>query len=154
LPVCLTAERGRSFAGGRPLHTRFGTFYGTNITPDPETGIGRWSEAAFLRALREGLDRDGRHLYPVFPYEYFTRLTDEDVRALYAFIMTASRCAPKTDRMICAFHSTSQSRRRMESGSTSSALRSSRILRASVEWNRGCLSRAQPGPLRRLPYAA
>lgn len=86
--VCHTAERGRSFAGGRPLHTRFGIFYGTNITPDPDTGIGGWSEAAFLRALREGVDRDGRHLYPAFPYEYFTKLTDEDIRALYAFIMT------------------------------------------------------------------
>jgi mono/diheme cytochrome c family protein len=86
--VCHTAERGKSFGGGRPLHTPFGTMYGTNITPDPETGIGRWSEAAFVRAMREGVDREGRHLYPVFPYEYFTRLADEDLRALYAYIMT------------------------------------------------------------------
>jgi len=86
--VCHTAERGKSFAGGRPLETPFGTMYGTNITPDPDTGIGRWSEEAFKRALREGLDREGRHLYPVFPYEYYTRLTDEDIRALYAYIMT------------------------------------------------------------------
>jgi mono/diheme cytochrome c family protein len=86
--VCHTAERGRSFAGGRPLETPFGVLYGTNITPDPDTGIGRWSEEAFRRALREGLDREGRHLYPVFPYEYYTRLTDEDIRALYAFVIT------------------------------------------------------------------
>lgn len=86
--VCHTAEGGRSFAGGRPLETPFGTFYGTNITPDPDTGIGRWSEQAFVRALREGVDRDGRHLYPAFPYEYYTRLTDEDIRALYAYIAT------------------------------------------------------------------
>ena len=86
--VCHTAVGGRSFAGGRPLETPFGTLYGTNITPDPDSGIGRWSEQAFRRALREGIDREGRHLYPVFPYEYYTRLTDEDIRALYAYIMT------------------------------------------------------------------
>ena len=86
--VCHTAEGGRSFAGGRPIETPFGTFYGTNITPDPDTGIGRWSEQAFVRALREGIDRDGRHLYPAFPYEYYTRLTDEDIHALYAYIAT------------------------------------------------------------------
>ena len=86
--VCHTAVGGRSFAGGRPLETPFGTLYGTNITPDPGSGIGRWSEQAFGRALREGIDREGRHLYPVFPYEYYTRLTDEDIRALYAYIMT------------------------------------------------------------------
>lgn len=85
---CHTARRGKSFAGGRPLHTPFGTFFGTNITPDPQTGIGQWSEAAFERAMREGIDRDGRHLYPAFPYEYFTRLADEDIKALYAFMMT------------------------------------------------------------------
>ncbi len=86
--VCHTAERGKPFAGGRPLKTSFGTIYGTNITPDPETGIGRWSEAAFRRAMREGLDREGRHLYPAFPYDHFTKITDEDIGALYAFVMT------------------------------------------------------------------
>jgi len=86
--VCHTAEGGKSFAGGRPIETPFGTFYGTNITPDPDTGIGGWSEQVFVRALREGLDRDGRHLYPAFPYEYYTRLTDEDIHALYAYIAT------------------------------------------------------------------
>src|SRR3954468_24923742 len=57
--TCHTAAGGKAFAGGRPLPTPFGTIYGTNITPDPDTGIGRWSEAAFDRALREGLDRAG-----------------------------------------------------------------------------------------------
>ena len=85
---CHTATGGRPFAGGRPLATPFGTIFGTNITPDPETGIGRWSEEAFRRALREGLDREGRHLYPAFPYDYFTRLSDGDIGAIYAYIMT------------------------------------------------------------------
>src|SRR5215831_3317741 len=86
--TCHTSESGRPFAGGRALPTPFGTIYSTNITPDPETGIGRWSEAAFSRAMREGVDRAGRHLYPAFPYDHFTKLTDEDVKALYAFLMT------------------------------------------------------------------
>lgn len=86
--TCHTAPGGRAYAGGYPLRTQFGTIYGTNITPDPDTGIGRWSLAAFTRALREGVDRDGRHLYPVFPYDHFTLIGDEDIQALYAFLMT------------------------------------------------------------------
>ena len=83
--ACHTVPGGRPFAGGLGLPTPFGTIYSTNITPDPETGIGRWSEAAFQRAMREGVDREGNHLYPAFPYDHFTRVTDEDNRALYAF---------------------------------------------------------------------
>ena len=86
--ACHTAPGGRAYAGGYPLRTQFGTIHGTNITPDPETGIGRWSLDAFTRAMREGVSRDGRHLYPVFPYDHFTLVGDEDIKALYAFIMT------------------------------------------------------------------
>ena len=75
-------------AGGRPLTTPFGTLYGANITPDPDKGIGHWSLAAFARALREGVSRGGDHLYPAFPYDHFTGLSDGDVAALYAFVMT------------------------------------------------------------------
>jgi mono/diheme cytochrome c family protein len=86
--ACHTAQSGRAFAGGLGLPTPFGTIYATNITPDVETGIGRWSQKAFRRAMREGVDRMGRHLYPAFPYDHFTLLTDEDVSALYAYFMT------------------------------------------------------------------
>ena len=86
--TCHTAAGGKAYAGGFALKTPFGTIHGTNITPDPDTGIGRWSEAAFTRAMREGVDRQGRHLYPAFPYDHFTILSDEDVKALYAFVMT------------------------------------------------------------------
>lgn len=86
--ACHTAPGGRTYAGGRALETPFGTIYGTNITPDPYTGIGNWSEAAFVRAMRDGVDREGRHLYPAFPYTHFTRLSDEDLAALYAYVMT------------------------------------------------------------------
>ena len=86
--VCHTATGGRSFAGGRGVPTPFGTIYATNITPDPDTGIGQWSEAAFQRAMRDGIDRSGRHLYPVLPYPHFTRASDADIAAMYAFLMT------------------------------------------------------------------
>ena len=86
--ACHTAEGGAPLAGGLGLPTPFGTIYSTNITPDPETGIGLWSLAAFARAMREGLDREGRHLYPAFPYDSFTKSTDEDLRAIYAWLMS------------------------------------------------------------------
>ena len=59
---CHTVRGGKAFAGGLPVPTPFGTIYSSNITPDPETGIGRWSEAAFRRAMRSGVNRDGQHL--------------------------------------------------------------------------------------------
>lgn len=86
--VCHTAAGGRVFAGGLGLPTPFGTIFSTNITPDVETGIGNWSEAAFQRAMREGVRRDGAYLYPAFPYDHFTLVSDDDDRALYAFLMT------------------------------------------------------------------
>ena len=86
--TCHTASNGRTFAGGRPLSTPFGTIYATNITPDPETGIGRWSPSEFLRAMQQGVDQEGRHLYPAFPYDHFTHVADDDVNAIYAFLMT------------------------------------------------------------------
>jgi mono/diheme cytochrome c family protein len=85
---CHTATGGLPYAGGVALETPFGTVHGTNITPDPETGIGRWSEAAFRRAMREGVARHGARLYPVFPYTHYTRVTDAELHALYAFMMT------------------------------------------------------------------
>jgi len=86
--TCHTAAGGARYAGGYALQTPFGVLYSTNITPDPETGIGTWSEAAFRRALHEGVARDGSHLFPAFPYDHFTKLTDTDVSALYAYFMT------------------------------------------------------------------
>jgi hypothetical protein len=80
--TCHSAGGRHSFAGGVAVHTPFGTIYSTNITPDPDTGIGRWSEAAFRRALRDGVSRDGRQLYPAFPYDHFTLATDQHNQAL------------------------------------------------------------------------
>jgi mono/diheme cytochrome c family protein len=86
--ACHTAKGGQTFAGGYAMATPFGVIYSTNITPDRETGIGTWSEAAFARAMHKGVSRDGSHLFPVFSYDHFTRLSNDDVRALYAYFMT------------------------------------------------------------------
>ena len=77
---------GKPYAGGRALATPFGTFYSPNITPDRDTGIGRWSEAQFARALRDGVRPDGANLFPVFPYPSFTRIIDADARAIWAYL--------------------------------------------------------------------
>ena len=86
--VCHTGPSGEPFAGGLELATPFGTIYSTNITPDANAGIGKWSEKAFVRAMHEGVDRAGDYLYPAFPYDHFAKVSVEDVRAIYAFIMT------------------------------------------------------------------
>jgi len=98
--VCHTAASGGVNAGGRPLETPFGIIHSTNITPDVETGIGAWSYVAFERAMREGIHRDGRHLYPAFPYTHFAKSTDADLQALYAFLMAQAPVkaeAPKNE---------------------------------------------------------
>src|SRR3546814_12565726 len=74
--ACHTKTGGRPYSGGLPLPTPFGVIHATNITPDPETGIGTWSEEAFIRAMHQGVDRAGRHLYPAFPYDFFAKVTE------------------------------------------------------------------------------
>ncbi|HEX6692333.1 MAG TPA: cytochrome c [Burkholderiales bacterium] len=76
------------YAGGRALKTPFGTFYGPNITPHPTAGIGKWSEADFIRAMREGKRVDGSNYFPAFPYASFTGMTDADLRDLWAYLRT------------------------------------------------------------------
>lgn len=87
-------------AGGAPLATPFGTFYPPNISPDEKAGIGGWSLAEFASAMKRGVGKDGQHLYPSFPYASYSRMTDEDVRDLFAFIKTlpkSSNVAPPHD---------------------------------------------------------
>lgn len=95
---CHTVRGGKDFAGGLPVPTPFGAVFSSNITPDPATGIGQWSEAAFGRAMSTGVNREGQHLYPTFPYDHFTNVTDEDDRALYAFLMTRPPVHAETRR--------------------------------------------------------
>ena len=86
--ACHTAIGGAPFAGGRAIETPFGTVYSSNITPDKATGIGAWSSEDFWRALHEGRGRDGRMLYPAFPYPNFTQVTREDADAMFDYLRT------------------------------------------------------------------
>ncbi len=79
---------GKPFAGGRPLETPFGIFYTPNITADPGTGIGRWTDEEFLKALKEGLGPSGHPYFPAFPYTSYTKMTDEDALAIKAHLMS------------------------------------------------------------------
>ncbi|CAN7632497.1 cytochrome c [Caballeronia sp. LjRoot29] len=86
--ACHTADKGRPFAGGLPINTPFGTIYTPNITNDPDTGIGRWSDADFLRAMHDGIGKGGERFYPAFPYAEYTKVTDSDVLAIRAYLNT------------------------------------------------------------------
>ena len=83
-----TKNYGEFLAGGRPIKTPFGTFYATNITPDPVTGIGKWSDEDFIRAMTKGLSPEGNHYFPVFPYTSFHNITREDLLALKAYLFS------------------------------------------------------------------
>jgi len=84
--ACHTRPDGAPYAGGRPLKTPFGTVLSANLTPDDATGIGRYTPDTFYRAMRKGRDHEGRHLYPAFPYNYFTRIARADSDALFAYL--------------------------------------------------------------------
>ncbi|MBN8756959.1 MULTISPECIES: molybdopterin cofactor-binding domain-containing protein [Variovorax] len=96
--VCHTAPGGAPNAGGRAMDTPFGTLYTTNLTPDADTGLGRWSFSAFQRAMREGVSRDGHYLYPAFPYTAFAKTSDDDLQALYAYFMSMPAVRAETPK--------------------------------------------------------
>ena len=104
--ACHTADKGRPFAGGLPISTPFGTIYTPNITSDPDTGIGRWSDADFLRAMHEGIGKSGERLYPAFPYAEYTKVTDSDVLAIRAYLNTldAIHYAPPRNELSFPFN--------------------------------------------------
>jgi len=81
-----TRQGAVAFAGGRALKTPFGIFYGPNLTPDQNAGIGRWSEADFVKAMRRGLRPDGANYFPAFPYPSFTKIADADLKDLWAYL--------------------------------------------------------------------
>ena len=85
---CHTVDGGAAYAGGLAFHTPFGVIHSTNITSDRETGIGGWTFEQFARSMRKGVGDGGEHLYPVFPYTSFAKITDEDLRALYAYFQS------------------------------------------------------------------
>jgi mono/diheme cytochrome c family protein len=87
--ACHSAPGGKAFAGGLKMGTPLGAIFTTNITPDVETGIGTYTEEDFDRAVRGGVAKGGRHLYPAMPYPSYAKITDDDVRALYEYFMRA-----------------------------------------------------------------
>jgi mono/diheme cytochrome c family protein len=90
---CHTASGGRAYAGGKAFETGFrflGKIYSSNITPDRQTGIGAWSEADFVRAMREGIAPGGRHLFPAFPYTAFSKLASADIEDIFAYLRTVT----------------------------------------------------------------
>ncbi|MGE3871955.1 MAG: molybdopterin cofactor-binding domain-containing protein [Parvibaculaceae bacterium] len=101
--ACHTGPGRVAFAGGHRLQTPFGDIYSTNITPDSATGIGRWSFAAFDRAMRQGIHQDGRNLYPAFPYTSFAKVSEPDMQALYAFLMSLAPVSAKAPANELAF---------------------------------------------------
>ena len=106
---CHTRPQGVPFAGGLPITTPFGVIYSANITPDVATGIGAWSEREFARALHEGIAADGRHLYPAFPYTAYTKVSDHDVQAIYAYLRSLApvRYTPPPNELRFPFNSRS-----------------------------------------------
>jgi mono/diheme cytochrome c family protein len=103
---CHSAAHKPAFSGGLPFTASFGTVYSTNITPDKETGIGSWTEVQFYRALHQGISADGHHLYPAFPYVYFTRISRQDTDALFAYLksLTPVHEPPTPNRLIFPFN--------------------------------------------------
>jgi mono/diheme cytochrome c family protein len=134
---CHIRPGGQPFAGGYGVKTPFGVIYGTNITPDPQTGIGHWSFGAFNRAMREGVARDGSHLFPAFPYYSYTKLSDNDMRDLYAYLMTRPAVSATVPKNTIPFP---LSIRALEEGWKILFFRSGRFQPNTVksaEWNRG-----------------
>ncbi len=85
---CHTTEAAKPLAGGYQLKTNFGTFFSPNISPDKKTGIGNWSKGQFLNALRNGISPSGQYYYPAFPYTSYSKMTDQDIFAIRAYMMT------------------------------------------------------------------
>ncbi|PZP36540.1 MAG: alcohol dehydrogenase [Roseateles depolymerans] len=94
--ACHTTAGGQPYAGGLAFKLPFGRLYSSNITPDPETGIGRWSDDDFVRALHEGVRQDGQHLYPAFPYTAYTQLSRDDVLAIKAYLFSLPAVKQRT----------------------------------------------------------
>src|SRR5271168_5660407 len=86
--VCHTAKGGTPYAGGFAFTLPFGTITSPNITPDKDTGIGNWTDAQFIAAVRHGIDDEGQHLYPAMPYETYVHLTDADTLAIKAYLFS------------------------------------------------------------------
>ncbi|MBA3592737.1 MAG: molybdopterin-dependent oxidoreductase [Pseudomonadota bacterium] len=135
--VCHTAPGGAPNAGGLAMDTPFGQVVTTNITPDAQTGIGLWSFSAFQRAMREGISRDGHHLYPAFPYTAFAKTSDEDLTALYAYLMAQPAVRSEVPATTLAFPFSVRPLMAGWNALFHEAAAYQPDVTQSVEWNRG-----------------
>jgi len=101
--ACHTALGGTPYAGGLALQTPFGPIITPNLTPDPATGLGNWSSDDFARAMHEGIRPDGAHLYPAFPYNYYTKVTRADTDAIFAYLRSLPPVSHAVDRNALPF---------------------------------------------------
>lgn len=134
---CHIRPGGQPYGGGYGVNTPFGIIYGSNITPDLKTGIGGWSLEAFTRAMREGVSRDGSHLFAAFPFNAYTELQDDDVKALYAYLMTRPAVSATVPRSTVPFP---LSVRFLQGGWKLLCFRNGRYQpnpTKNAEWNRG-----------------
>lgn len=135
--ACHTAKGGTPYAGGRPFKLPFGTLYTPNITPDPQTGIGKWSDADFLKAVHKGIAPDGTRLYPAFPYASYTMLTDQDVLAIKAYLFSLKPVRQETKPNTFAFPYNQRWLMIFWSAFFNSDKRFRPIPEQSPQWNRG-----------------
>ncbi len=103
---CHTTQHGAFMSGGIQFRTPFRTIYSTNITPDQHTGIGNWNEIDFLNSLRHGVRPDGDHLYPAFPYTAYTKASDDDILAMFAYLKSIKpvRTSPPQNDLVFPFN--------------------------------------------------
>ncbi len=135
--ACHTAEHGERFAGGRPFDTDFGTIYSPNITPDKETGIGDWTDADFIKAVHEGINKDGTRLYPAFPYAAYTYLTEEDVLAIKSYLFAQPAVKNKAPENTLRWPYNQRGLMAIWSGLYNPKERFQPVADKSPSWNRG-----------------
>ncbi|HEY2396188.1 MAG TPA: cytochrome c [Rudaea sp.] len=135
--ACHTVEGGKPFAGGLAFKLPFGTLYSSNITADKDTGIGGWSDADFLRAVRDGVDDEGHRLYPAMPYAAYTYLTDEDALAIKAYLFSLPAVRNEAPENQLSFPYNQRWLMAIWSGVFNPKQRFMPVAGQSPEWNRG-----------------
>lgn len=135
--ACHTARGGADYAGGLGIATPFGTVYTSNLTPDADTGLGRWTPAAFWRAMHHGRSADGRLLYPVFPYTSYTQVSRTDSDALFAYLQSLPPVAQTNRPHELAFPYSSQAALAVWRALFFRAAEFVPEATQSAEWNRG-----------------
>jgi mono/diheme cytochrome c family protein len=142
---CHTAPGGTPFAGGLALQTPFGTLVAPNITPDPETGIGNVTNHEFIAALREGRGHNGNRLYPAMPYPAYTKMTDDDVLAIRAYLATVAPVSNRVESDLLPFPLNIRLAMAFWNGINFTPGRYQSNPKKSAQWNRGAYIVEGPG---------